>query len=101
MSANELTREEVDENVTPLETPAWRRMSLQAPYFADLAEKLSVELHNLGHRTGRLMSIEALNLARDFREWTHTPPTDEERKKLIDDICRFNLLAQNLLQGSR
>jgi hypothetical protein len=94
-------QEDFDDDVTPLETPAWRRMSLQAPYFAELAEKLSVDLHALNHRVGRMMSLEALNLARDFREWVHTPPTDDERRKLIDDMCQFNSLAISLLQGSR
>lgn len=96
-----MSLEEFDDDITPLATPAWRQMSLQAPLFAELAEKLSVQLYGLGHRIGRMMSGEALNFARDFREWTHTPPTDDERKKLIDDMCHFHNLAQTLLKGNR
>lgn len=90
-----------EDQLTPVETPAWRKMSLQAPYFADLADQLAIKLYALGHQMGKMLCIEAKLLAEGFREWVTAPPTDNERRELINAMCSFNMRAQDLLSGSR
>lgn len=92
---------EWDDDVTPLETPAWLLMSKQAPYFADLAENLSKQLWKLGHRAARAVSAEGILLAASLREWVSSPPTDQEREELMNAMISFNCRALSLLEGSR
>jgi hypothetical protein len=87
------------ESPTTLEVPGWRRVSTNAPVFAQLAQDLAAKLEARGTAPALALAAQGRSLMSTLQRWASSPPTDHDRTKVMDELVSFNQKASDLLEG--
>jgi hypothetical protein len=87
------------ESPTTVEAPGWRRVSVNAPVFAQLAQDLAAKLEARGTGEALALARQGRALMAALQGWQTAPPVDGERSRVMNDLVEFNRAASDLLDA--